>query len=220
MPEKAEIYSIDALRTFAAALRRFVDEARAALDELNMEVERGRQWVQLDQKEYWREQVRRGYEQVAEARINLERKLVLDFGQDKPSVQHERIALEAAKRRLRHAEEKVDAVKHWSRVVEQELDDYRGGVAPLANWLEVDGPRAIARLHRLANALDLYAMRPAGSAADLAALVSQAFEAGETEEKEKETVDASRGPDGRTGQAPADDGRLPQRPDPGAGGLE
>jgi hypothetical protein len=77
--------------------------------------------------------------------------------------------LEKAKRRLRLTEDKVRAVRRWRVVVHREADDFHGRLAKLASCLDMDLPRALAALERMAVALDRYTERaaPAESSAGL-----------------------------------------------------
>ena len=157
MSPAAKVTSIDAVQAFAAALERFHEEASNALEELGLQVRRAKEWVQDDRRQYWDQQVRRGWQKVTEARIQLEQaKTFRRIADYRPSCIDEKKALEGAKRRLRLAEEKVEAVRHWSRVVEHAVGEYRGEIGPLTAWLEVDAPQALATLKRLTEALDTY----------------------------------------------------------------
>lgn len=156
MSRSAKVQSIDALDHLSLAVRAFAQEASAALDEVRMDLHRALQWVQYDQKDYWSQESRRAQEAVAEARINLERKRMFRYGDQEPSCQEEKKALEAAKRRVDRAREKMEAVKRWSRLLERESHECRGGIAPLGDWLQADAPRALAMLKRLSLALESY----------------------------------------------------------------
>ncbi|NUQ64920.1 MAG: hypothetical protein HUU20_20850 [Pirellulales bacterium] len=177
----ADVKSLDAVDQFAHALREFHDSASVALDELAMEIHRAVEWIQHDCKNYWNEQVRRGYQQVSEARVALERKQMFRVADHRPGCYDEKKALELAKRRLALAQEKVETVRRWSWEISQAVLEYRGDVGPLAQWLEADLPRAVALMERLRNALDHYvgidtveAELPAGTAAGDEAIPSSA----------------------------------------------
>jgi exonuclease VII large subunit len=156
MTRSAQVRSLDALQAYAAVLRSFGDEATTALSELEMEVYRAVQWIRHDQKEYWTQQIRRAETEVAEARINLERRRMFRIGDHRPSCDEEKAALEAAKRRLRIAQQKREAVRRWGQQLERELTDYRGGIAPLSAWLQTELPKGLALLQRLGRALESY----------------------------------------------------------------
>lgn len=156
MGHQAKVTSIDVIEHFAAAMKCFGEDAKTALDGIDMEVRRALSWIQREQKDYWTQQIRRGWDEVNIARKELERKLMFYPGDDRPSCHDERLALEAAKRRLRLAQEKLEAVKRWSHRAEREVNEYLGAVQVLREWMEFDLPRAQADLARMARALEDY----------------------------------------------------------------
>jgi len=202
----AYVTSIDALRELAAALRSFSEEGTSALWDLDVEVNRAVQWVQQDQKEYWRDRARRGWDEVAEARNDLERCLIIHAGEERPACHEERVALERAKRRLQVAQEKVEAVRHWSRVLDHELNELRGGIAPLSEWLEIDAARALALLDRMAGALELYVTPPPAAEPPAAALPPAA----PVEDEGAAAREPLKEPLKELSEEPSKDGRLPQ----------
>jgi hypothetical protein len=153
----AKVTAIDAVEGVAVSLRCFQEDALAALDELQMEVNRALDWIQNDRPSYWREAVRRGWDAVSEARTQLEQarfaRRIADY---EPVCREEQKALEKAQQRLQLAQEKMEAVRHWCHVVEKAIIEFRGGVGQLARWLEADLPRALAALQHMIAALDSY----------------------------------------------------------------
>jgi hypothetical protein len=162
----ARVTSIDAVRTIAAALQVFRSDATTALDDLQLEVRRALQWIQHDRKEYWAQEVRRGWERVAEARVQLQQCLTFRRVADqRPSCIDEKRALEVANRRLRTAQEKVETVRHWALAVERAVNEYRGSCSQFSSWLDADFPKALAALEHMTEALEAYVAAPAGQAA-------------------------------------------------------
>jgi len=156
MSTPANVRSIDALERLAVALQVFQQEASAAVDDLTMDMQRAIQWVQYDQKEYWTDQIRRAEAEVTEAKLNLERRKLFRIGDREPTCDEEKKALDAAKRRLGMAREKLEAVRRWSRLLVREAIDCKSGTAPLKRWLETDAPQAVALLKRMTGALESY----------------------------------------------------------------
>ena len=157
MKRSANVTSIDAVEMVASALRRFQNDASNALDDVRQQVRRAVEWIQHEQRDYWAREVRRNSEQVAEAKVNLQRCLTFRrIGDYQPACREEKKALEKAKRRLHVAEQKVKAVRHWSRAVERAVYQYKSGASQLARWLEVDLSRAVAALQRMGRALEAY----------------------------------------------------------------
>jgi len=157
MSRSARVRSFDALQHLAAAVREFAQEASVALDDLGMDLHRAIQWLQYDQEEYWAQQLRVARQEVAEAKVNLERRKIFKVGDHEPSCREEKMALEAAKRRMETARRKLEAVQRWTRLLEHESMECRSAVGPLAHWLQTDVPRAIALLKRMGQALESYA---------------------------------------------------------------
>lgn len=156
MGRLAKVTSIDVIEHFAAAMTCFGEDARTSLEGIDMEVRRALNWIQREQKDYWTQRIRRGWDEVNIARKELERKLMFYPGDDRPSTHDERLALEAAKRRLQLAQEKVEAVKRWSHRAQREANEYIGAIQPLKAWLEFELPNALADLGRMARALEDY----------------------------------------------------------------
>jgi len=158
MTRSAKLTSIDAVRDMSLALRVFGEEVAAALDHLEMTVQRATDWIEHDRKEYWDHEVRRGWERVSEARAELEKALTYrGVSGQPPTCRQERALLEKAKRRAQTAEEKVHAVRHWTHIITHAVTELRGGQRPMADWLLVDLPRALHVLEQMANSLAIYA---------------------------------------------------------------
>lgn len=156
MARGAKVRSIDAVEAFSASLKNFEEETSGALMSLGMEVSRALEWIHHERKEYWKQQVRRRDDKVAEARGDLARCMTYRSTDERPSCHDEKIAVEKAKRRLRVAEEKVQVVRHWSRVVDHEVHEFRGNINHLSHWLQVDHPQSVAALERMMSALSAY----------------------------------------------------------------
>ncbi len=67
------------------------------------------------------------------------------------------MALEKAKKRLDQAREKVEVVRRWGQIVEQEVGDFRGPAQQLNAMIDGELPRAMALLARKIQALEEYA---------------------------------------------------------------
>ena len=161
MTPPVQVTSIDALRHFKLALEEFQAESRDAVTQLLLEMRRGVDWIEHDRTRYWPRAMQQASDAVIEARNNLERAELSFRPEDKRSCYEQKIALEKAKRRLRLTEEKVRAVRRWRVEVHREADKFHGGLSKLANSLDMDLPRALAALERMAVALDRYTERSA-----------------------------------------------------------
>lgn len=171
MGRPAKVTSIEAVRRLSAALRLFQAQANGSLEEINLQLHRAVQWVSNDQKLYWKDQRRKASQDFSEAKINLQRCLTFrTVGDHRPACTEEKKAVERAKRRVRLSEEKSDAVRHWSQLLDRASVEYRGAVSQLSGWLETECPKAVAMLDRVLDTLDDYlAAAPVHTATDTSA---------------------------------------------------
>jgi hypothetical protein len=152
----ANVTSLDALRSFRAALVRFAADVEAALITLELEARRPVEWIEDDRSRYWPQQIRKASEMVSEAKLALERCEIRISGEDSKYCYDERKALEKAKRRLQLAEEKTQAVRRWRMQMHKESEEFQTQIARLKQYLENDLARAVAALDRITTALDRY----------------------------------------------------------------
>ncbi|HEV3003212.1 MAG TPA: hypothetical protein VGX78_02080 [Pirellulales bacterium] len=167
MNGQANVHSVAALEEFKAALVKFVTEAREALSGTDMQVRRGLDWFQHDLLKHWQSEHRKREDAVVNARVDLERCRMQKFGDRTPDCTDQRVALKKAQARLEEAEQKVKAVKKWSKVLQDEADEYRGASQELGNTLAGEMPKALHDLKRMLDALYAYleTTAPSGAAA-------------------------------------------------------
>ncbi len=157
MFDKAHVGSISAIGDFQASLAGFADSARQALITLDLEIRRGVDWIRVDRAQHWAHEIRRGYEAVARAKDELHRCLTFKGTEHfTPSCIDEKKALQKAQERLRHAEEKAEAVKRWTRALQHELNEYTGRLTQFHAVLDGDVPDGLALLGRMQQILERY----------------------------------------------------------------
>ncbi len=159
MKRSANITSVEVIRAFTPALQKFEEEVRDALVNLTLELRRAVDWLEHDRTRYWPHQLRRASQQVAEARGALERCEMAIRPEDKRGCYEEKKQLQKALSRHRLCEQKIELVKHWIQVVRHESDEFEGQIAKMSDMMDVDVPRAVATLQRMAAALDRYVQR-------------------------------------------------------------
>jgi hypothetical protein len=162
---QARLTRIDAVREMAAAVDAFRNEAIAAVESLDIEIRRALDWIHYDRHDHWNYQVRRGWERITEARVQLQQAMTARrIGEHDPACIDEKKALARAKQRLEIAQEKVEAVRQCSRAIDHVVDEYRGARTPLSIWLESEAPKALAALGRMMDNLESYlALQSSGS---------------------------------------------------------
>lgn len=162
MSESAHVTSIDAIAAFGSALRVFEDDASRALLSVDEQAQGALQWLEGECPAYWREQIRKCFDNVARTRAALETCRMKKVAGNRPACLEELEAHRAAQRKLRQAEEMIEVVRHWAQRVRHELDEYRGRIMSLRRCLEGDVPRTLALLERTVASLDVYAERMRG----------------------------------------------------------
>jgi len=153
MEQAAGVRSIDAIRDFRADLHEFCEEVRSALVDVDLEVRRSLEWVLEQQPAFWRHEARKATDAITNTKMELSRARMRTLpGGGTPSCIEERKAVDRAERRLRHVEEKMEAVRGWGRNEQQEVNEYTGRATQLSALLDSEIPRALSFLdHAVAN---------------------------------------------------------------------
>ena len=162
MADRANVTSVEALENFRASLLVYIDKVGVTLDEIDDAVKRMRVWVQTEQPEFWRREIKR----LARALEDAEQALFSSrlSASREPSAQ-ERMNVNRYRRALRNADEKLKITKKWAR-------NYDSIVEPLAKKLEVVRfmttqrlPQGTEYLRQAANTLHSYAETTAAAQA-------------------------------------------------------
>jgi hypothetical protein len=157
MSNTARVDSIDALRQFRVSLIKFVEEANAALGGAESEMQRMMGWLDREQLSYWQLQIRKRTEALGRAQEALRmKKLFPDASGRTPTPIEEEKMVRRCKAALEEAEQKLLNVKKYSRVLQREIMNYKGGVQRFATWVGSEIPVAISRLDKMAGMLDRY----------------------------------------------------------------
>jgi len=171
MSQGAQVGSIAAIAEFQAALANYAAESKQALTMLDLEIRRAVDFVKIDRAKYWQFEIRKAGEAVMRAKDELHRCLTFKSSDNfTPSCVDERKALQKAQERVRLAEQKAEAVRHWSRAMQHELNEFAGRIVQFNAVLEGDIPRAMAVLHKILDTLDRYVSTTAPLPMDIAEL--------------------------------------------------
>jgi len=158
MSTQAEVKSIDTLAFVKAALAAFGHETGQSLAEVEMQAQRAVDWICIDQAAYWKTEVRRAADGVNHAMKDLQHcRTFKKVGNNEPSCIEEKKALEKAKKRLARAEAKAEAVRRWTPVVRQQFQETGVRMTRFREVIDIDCPKAVARLERMLRSLDHYA---------------------------------------------------------------
>lgn len=157
MSDQADVKSIDTLAFVKGALAAFAHESGQAVSEVEIQGQRAVDWITIDQAAFWKGEVRRRHDLVNQARKDLEHcRTFKKVGDNAPSCIEEKKALDKARQRLAHAEQKAEAVRRWTPVVQQQFRETCVRLVRFREVLDVDCPKAAAQLERMLRALDAY----------------------------------------------------------------
>ncbi|MBU6308436.1 MAG: hypothetical protein KJS77_01675 [Planctomycetes bacterium] len=157
MSTQADVKSIDTLAFMKAAFASFAHESGQAISECEIQGQRAVDWICVDQAAFWKAEVRRMTELVNKAVKDLEYcKAFKKVGNNQPSCVEEKKALEKAKQRLARAEQKAEAVRRWTPVVQQQFREACVRLVRFREVVDVDCPRSMALLEKMLKALDAY----------------------------------------------------------------
>ena len=161
MNNRAHITSVEAIAEFRSSLITYLTRAGQALDEVDSEVKHTRQWLDQEQRSYWKREAQRRADELAHAR---ERLLTAKIATFRDRSTEEQLAVTRAKKALQLAEDKQRKVKEWRIRIDTEVEPLLKHLSRFRNTLATDMPQAIAFLHEALTHLDAYQEeRPAAS---------------------------------------------------------
>lgn len=165
MSERASVGSVEALRAFKPAVVKFAELTQAALSASEISARRTLDWLVRDRGPQLRRDIQRLQEETTRARTRMISRM--DPMQDNPQPKvDDRLAVDAAKRKLRAAEEQLEQVKRWARQLERGLEEYRGAVSQLGWFVRGELGQAVGALEQMGDLLEAYTQvgqRPAAT---------------------------------------------------------
>ena len=156
MAERARVHAIEAVSGFRPALVQFVEECRSALVSAEADAGRAASRIRADRYPYWKKQIRVRQDELKRAKTELIMKQAMKDPDEARSTVEERKAVDKAKRRVAEAEEKTQTCTRWMRLLDKEQSKFRSEISSLKRVIDMDMPRAIAELDRMALALEEY----------------------------------------------------------------
>ncbi|CAN5619705.1 hypothetical protein BH23PLA1_BH23PLA1_37240 [soil metagenome] len=190
MGESAKVKSIEAIQSFRETLARFGEDAGNALGAVEMEIRRAQDYLQHELPSYWKQQIRRWDQAMAEARSQLHRKNLAKTEGYIPDTTEEKEAWRIARQRLYEAERKVEQVRRWVPQLQHAIAEYHGQSRPLADMATGDLARSLELLDRMIRALEGYVSTPPPRTSGRTEAGFQTPTASESEHPEKEAEDA------------------------------
>ena len=156
MAAPVNVRSVSSIEDFRGALGRFQEEATGSISSLRQTVNRFLDYIEHDRPAFWREEQRKAFDALAQARSALARKQIITVAGHKAECIEEKQALERAKRRLETAQRKIEIVRQWNAKAHDAADEYSASVGRLDQYLVNDVPRMFALLDRILSSLEGY----------------------------------------------------------------
>jgi hypothetical protein len=158
MSGKAQVTSVEAIESFRSSLIVYVGRARAALDEVNAEVVRTREWLHTDQRRKWTQELQLRLRRLEEARNELFSARLSPL-QEPSALQV--MAVQRGERAVQEAESKLARLKKWDRGMPDHADPLVKQLDQLHGFLSSDLNKAVQYLAEVVKTLDAYAKTPA-----------------------------------------------------------
>lgn len=157
MADEADVRSIDAIRDWHAALADYGDTLREALAGIELELHRAQDWLS-EQLSRWQRAIRDYEDDVVRAKAELSQRKFPNWDGREPDCTVQEKNLRVARARLEHAQDQVVKCRQWLSRLPKLIDEtYTGSGRRLANFLEINLPRALVDLTRRIGALESYA---------------------------------------------------------------
>lgn len=154
MADKARVTSIDALEDFRAALLRYQQRARQALDEVSGELKRTRDWLAFERRTHWEGRVRKATRLLEQAKAEMMTARFSDLSADQSA---QKLAVRKAQRMLEESEEGLRRTKRWIRDFDSLVEPAGRQLDSLRERVAVKFPKAVASMDRTINSLKDYA---------------------------------------------------------------
>lgn len=156
MADEAKVRSVESLEYFRSALIVFLAKARQSVGHAEDGVKRGRYWVEQDQFMHWTQEWKKRSRRLAQAQQEL---LSAKLAQFQDSVMLQEKTMRRAKLEMAEAEEKLKAIKRWTREFDRTFDPAVKGLGRLDDFLHHDLPRGVAWLDQALKTLGAYMER-------------------------------------------------------------
>jgi chromosome segregation ATPase len=153
MSAQAQVTSIESLESFRQDLIVYLSQMLPALDEAGGEVMRMRHWLEIEQRGFWDDQLRRRRRKLEEAQGELFNKRISLMNDSTVLAQME---LQRAQRAVAEAEQKIAALKKWARELERLAEPLVKQVESLRGYLTSDLGMGVISLTEAIKALDAY----------------------------------------------------------------
>lgn len=157
MSDRVHLDSVDALRQFRVGMIKFAETCNNAMGDVEGDFSSMLNWLENEQLSHWQTQIRKRADILSKAQEALRHKRIFkDASGRTPQAADEEKAVRLAQARLAEAEEKLLNVKKYTRVLQKEIQAYKGNVQRFLTTLQSDVPHGIATLDKMSQTLEAY----------------------------------------------------------------
>ncbi|HYF48385.1 MAG TPA: hypothetical protein VEJ63_03215 [Planctomycetota bacterium] len=152
----ANIQSPEILKEFKIALQKFGETCKQAISGINSDTQMTLQWLRHDQKAYWKRALIKADQEIERARSDY---INARFGPEaykKNSYIDELKILRRCEKRKEDVLKKIDNLKRWTSLLEQQSQKLLGPVHQLSSMIDIKLPNGVAELERMTIALEEY----------------------------------------------------------------
>jgi hypothetical protein len=161
MSDGAHVESVEAIDRFRTSLIAYLAKVRPLLQDSADEVVRAREWLRVERRKYWEQQIKFYTRKLSEAQQAL---FSAELAKLRRATTAEQEAVHAARRGLSHAEEKLRTVKRSLTHFEKEVEPKLKQLEQLRSITMAGGPKAVQTLKNLIEQLEAYGqIRPVAS---------------------------------------------------------
>ncbi len=190
--DSARVFNVEGIEDFRVALALFADDARSALSMIDVELRRGVDWITHERPAHWQHESRKRADALNRAKENLVRcKTFKAMDGYTPACTEEKKDVEKAQKKVREAEMRMQATKHWCREIAHEMNEFEGRLSQVTSLLDSELPKALAVLDKIIKSLDSYlAVEGPRTQQPLTGATSMANASNAESEADAETSDA------------------------------
>jgi hypothetical protein len=154
MAQRAVVSSIEAIEQFRSQLIVYLSRARPTVEEVSVEVQRVRSWLESEQRVHWENQLKRRSRALQEAQAALFSAKMSNLKDDSSL---ELLAVQRAKRAVEEAEDKLRVVRKWTREFDSLVQPLLKQTEKVHTVLAHDMVNAAAMLSQIIQTLHAYA---------------------------------------------------------------
>ncbi len=156
MTTPSHVHSIDDLKRLYAATVELDQQWINHAANLRIIAERIRQWVVVEKKQYWQQQLARAEREHQSNLEELHRSQITDNSPKRMGSTDARVRVAKSQKRVQLCQQKLSLVKNWSREVDRAVDHFVGATAGFADLADHGLPLSMEQLKQWIIALENY----------------------------------------------------------------